>query len=437
MAKAYDYLENDAMRYGAGVPVGTKFRTLTDEQRQGFDDYMKRKIRNNPSAYADDVRAQKYLKDYDQGTFDAMRQQEIRDGVNPGGIWDDFAMGENGGAFVGYNPDTSEETSERERAREDLRNDDEDEGDRPEETPGDSDTEPSKEAGDQESPSSENPAETPTETPAEAPAVEGPQPAPGLGESGAATDAAAGGAEALAGAAESGAAAAEAGAAVAAGAETGAAVATGAAATSEIWAPTLIGMVAFFIVLSLLTALSGANPDKASAVTTDSISYTPPADVAKYCSRDYGFYSTSQAKTLFGSTESDVSAQIVSVNFPVTGGKIKVHKLAAPCFEAVGKEIIASSINYPMQNGGTFDWRPNVNNPGVLSMHSFGIAIDINPAQNPNGSGRPGNCTTNIPTEIVKIFNKYGFSWGGQWNSVCDAMHFEWHGLPKPYGGLR
>jgi murein endopeptidase len=165
-------------------------------------------------------------------------------------------------------------------------------------------------------------------------------------------------------------------------------------------------------------------------ITTSS--YTPPADVLKYCGTDHGFYNTSSAMKIFGSSESEVSKQLVSVPFPVTSksGKILVHKKAAPCFEQVGKEIVAAGIKYKMTNDGTFNWRQKAGG-GSLSMHSFGIAFDINAGSNPWQGGSPKHCKTDIPKEVVTIFHKYGFSWGGEWNSVCDAMHFEWHGATK------
>ena len=63
-------------------------------------------------------------------------------------------------------------------------------------------------------------------------------------------------------------------------------------------------------------------------------------------------------------------------------------------------------------------------------MHSWGAAIDINAAHADywlwHGSvvtdGAPVN---RIPLEIVAIFERHGFIWGGKW-SHYDTMHFEY-----------
>ena len=52
------------------------------------------------------------------------------------------------------------------------------------------------------------------------------------------------------------------------------------------------------------------------------------------------------------------------------------------------------------------------------SLHSWGIAIDINAAWN-----RFGEKPT-MPKEVVKCFTDAGFEWGGEW-SKPDGMHFQ------------
>lgn len=53
-----------------------------------------------------------------------------------------------------------------------------------------------------------------------------------------------------------------------------------------------------------------------------------------------------------------------------------------------------------------------------LSLHSWGIAIDVNAAW--NGLGK----TPTLSAGFVKCFTDCGFDWGGTWKRH-DGMHFE------------
>ena len=52
------------------------------------------------------------------------------------------------------------------------------------------------------------------------------------------------------------------------------------------------------------------------------------------------------------------------------------------------------------------------------SLHAWGIAIDINAESNALGS-KP-----TLSPEVVAIFKKHGFDWGGDWKRP-DGMHFQ------------
>ena len=54
-----------------------------------------------------------------------------------------------------------------------------------------------------------------------------------------------------------------------------------------------------------------------------------------------------------------------------------------------------------------------------LSLHAWGLAIDINPLENPYGSK-----VHNVPQDFVDAMTGQGFVWGGTWKTP-DPMHFE------------
>lgn len=86
-------------------------------------------------------------------------------------------------------------------------------------------------------------------------------------------------------------------------------------------------------------------------------------------------------------------------------------------------------------NTSAFNYR-KVKGQKVLSPHSYGMAIDINPLLNPHIKGskiQPANAKYDIKepgtiirnSELVKEFIKRGWQWGGTWRSSKDYQHFE------------
>lgn len=84
----------------------------------------------------------------------------------------------------------------------------------------------------------------------------------------------------------------------------------------------------------------------------------------------------------------------------------------------------------------SFVWR-EIAGTHRLSAHSLGIALDINvehthywqwdlaAAHQLVHEDTPLVYRNNIPWEIILIFEKYGFIWGGKWHHY-DTMHFEY-----------
>ncbi len=58
---------------------------------------------------------------------------------------------------------------------------------------------------------------------------------------------------------------------------------------------------------------------------------------------------------------------------------------------------------------------------GFLSRHTYGMALDTNTDTNCAGCRPQMNC------DVVRIFRKHGFAWGGNFRRP-DGMHFEWVG---------
>lgn len=83
----------------------------------------------------------------------------------------------------------------------------------------------------------------------------------------------------------------------------------------------------------------------------------------------------------------------------------------------------AGSGGYRVYSVGAYNCRRITGGSGY-SVHAYGLAIDINSADNPyvKTSARP--CPSDMPASFVNLFKSRGFGWGGDWRSVCDAMHF-------------
>jgi hypothetical protein len=95
--------------------------------------------------------------------------------------------------------------------------------------------------------------------------------------------------------------------------------------------------------------------------------------------------------------------------------------------EAVSQELDALPAEdkrylYPL--GGTYKCRA-VAGTGQTSMHSWGAAIDINTANSDYWRWSRGGYRDRIPADIVAVFERHGFIWGGRW-AHFDTMHFEY-----------
>lgn len=79
---------------------------------------------------------------------------------------------------------------------------------------------------------------------------------------------------------------------------------------------------------------------------------------------------------------------------------------------------------------GAFHWRA-IKGTKRLSLHSFAVAVDVGVERSdywrwtkPDAQGRYV-WRNRIPLEVVEVFERHGFLWGGKWYHF-DTMHFEY-----------
>jgi hypothetical protein len=92
---------------------------------------------------------------------------------------------------------------------------------------------------------------------------------------------------------------------------------------------------------------------------------------------------------------------------------------------------------------GSFVCRPTTGSTSTYSQHAYGLAIDLNPFQNPYTKGdlvlpelassyldrdrvRPGMITPD--GVVVRAFASIGWTWGGTWQALKDYQHFSQNG---------
>lgn len=90
---------------------------------------------------------------------------------------------------------------------------------------------------------------------------------------------------------------------------------------------------------------------------------------------------------------------------------------APKLLEALLYVQVAKRLNELKSFDGCFNIRDVRAEPGNLSAHAYGLAIDINAYE--NQMGHP----TSFSPEFIQCFLKVGFIWGGSFKR-CDPMHF-------------
>ena len=125
--------------------------------------------------------------------------------------------------------------------------------------------------------------------------------------------------------------------------------------------------------------------------------------------------------------------QDINNAIPHLPNKVYINRAIQAPLEAALRAIIAEGVQGEIKTwDGCFNVRKQ-RGIAALSMHSFGIAIDMNAAWNPLVRGVTPETRERLRKEKVSWSEKFldcwrnvGWTCGADWNTVLDGMHFEY-----------
>jgi hypothetical protein len=127
----------------------------------------------------------------------------------------------------------------------------------------------------------------------------------------------------------------------------------------------------------------------------------------------------------------------------------RLHRLRFPIRHMRFSDFYGPKRQRPQDVTASFECRQAVPSPctggtgtGTWSMHAYGLAIDINPRENPYvGCGQSRDPTARsyrnrshrrpgmVGSRTVRAFSAIGWSWAGAWpGDTKDYMHFSSNG---------
>jgi hypothetical protein len=116
---------------------------------------------------------------------------------------------------------------------------------------------------------------------------------------------------------------------------------------------------------------------------------------------------------------------VVTRSVPILGSISCNRRFFAPLRRALG-ELERRGLSRLVDGGdyaGCYAPR-RIPASGSLSLHAWGLAIDLNAARNPQFGG------SRHDPRLVRAMERAGFTWGGRWPTAPDPMHFELQAVP-------
>jgi hypothetical protein len=117
------------------------------------------------------------------------------------------------------------------------------------------------------------------------------------------------------------------------------------------------------------------------------------------------------------------------------------HRKIMPYIREGFRRAGIAAPEYVIERAAAYVFRHMRHDPNLpLSKHSWGAALDIDPALNGAATFKVGQepvpfspawrvrWPQGLPQAFVEAFESVGFAWGGRWKGFVDPMHFEFVG---------
>jgi D-alanyl-D-alanine carboxypeptidase-like protein len=114
---------------------------------------------------------------------------------------------------------------------------------------------------------------------------------------------------------------------------------------------------------------------------------------------------------------------IVTRRVPLLGA-VTCHRRMIPALRSALAELQRRGLGHLVdaaEYAGCYAPR-RIQPSGTLSLHAWGLAVDLNAASNPVGG------ESSQDPRLVRAMERHGFYWGGDFPTVRDPMHFEFRG---------
>jgi hypothetical protein len=105
--------------------------------------------------------------------------------------------------------------------------------------------------------------------------------------------------------------------------------------------------------------------------------------------------------------------------------RITAHRAVVDHLVATLAAVVDAGVDlHRCKYGGSYCWRPQRGGTR-LSEHTWGIAVDLEPAENPLGE-RWRDDGRMLDPRIIQTFTAHGWAHGNEYVHRPDPMHFAW-----------